>query len=370
MTQNKNDHSVLIIDDEIDNTDLFKQILKDDYDVCVANSGQKALEILEKKIFDLILLDIRMPGMDGYTTCKKIKADTKNIDVDIVFVSGLDSTEEIVACYEAGGSDYLLKPVRASELLHKVRLAIENRSKRIAAEKHEKDAVATAMTAISSAGEQGVVLEFLQHSFTVKNHDELAKLICKATKQYDLDSTVLIRSKDKLIYAGSSESISPLAKELLIRLKDSGRIREKDNYFLANFGNITQLIKKMPDDPDKRGRLRDHLALLLEGAAAKADALDTQQNAENLLIDMSYTVSKVNQLQSDYKEQAVHIMDDVLQKLEKSFLTYGLTEEQEKILMNIVQDGINQSLENMDKSVLIDNLLNDVLRKLSEHVEK
>lgn len=118
--------SVLIVDDEPKNIQLLGNLLKENnYDVEFALNGEKALEWLNSKLFDLILLDIMMPGEDGYSVCKKIKSDISKQHIPIIFITAKTETEDIVRGFEAGGSDYVTKPFKAPELLARVKKEVE-----------------------------------------------------------------------------------------------------------------------------------------------------------------------------------------------------------------------------------------------------
>ena len=269
---------ILIVDDSTDDIHVLMENLKQDYAVLAATSGDKALELAARDPQpDLILMDVSMPGMNGYETCQRLKADPVTKMIDVIFVSAHNTTEEKLAGYDAGGSDYLIKPVQPVELQQKVKLAINNLDAQTEVAVEKDMAMQTAMTAITSIGEQGVVLDFMRRSFTVNSIEELAKLIIEATGTYGLENSVQIRGSREMFNASTTEPISPLEQELLHHLKDAGRLRENGANFVMNFGPITQLIKNMPEDEEKRGRLRDHLAILLEGAEATLRTLEMQQ---------------------------------------------------------------------------------------------
>ncbi len=118
--------SILIVDDEPKNIQLLGNLLKEkDYDVEFAMDGTKALEWIENKHFDLILLDIMMPGMDGYDVCKKIKSDHEKKHIPVIFLTAKTETEDIVRGFEVGGADYITKPFKAPELLARVKVHVE-----------------------------------------------------------------------------------------------------------------------------------------------------------------------------------------------------------------------------------------------------
>jgi len=362
---NDDKRRILMVDDSVDDIHVLMENLKQDYAVLAATNGEKALEMAAKSPQpDVILMDVMMPGVDGYEACRRLKADPNTQNIDIIFVSAHDTTEEKLTGYEAGGSDYLIKPVQPHELLQKVKLAVQNKVVRTEAAKEKEMAMQTAMTAISSAGEQGVVLDFMRRSFTTANLGELARLIVEAMANYGLENSVQIRGSRELVNASTTEPMAPLEQELILRLKDAGRIRENGKRFIANFGEISLLIKNMPEDEDKRGRLRDHIAMLLEGAESRVHALEMALELEQTVQDSNRALKNIQAVQKVHKEKAVQIMDEVLRKIEHSFLSYGLTEEQEDLLLNIVQTGVNQSLDNLEQSLQVDQQLHNIVERL------
>ncbi|RLA73249.1 MAG: diguanylate cyclase response regulator [Epsilonproteobacteria bacterium] len=91
-----------------------------EYDVSVALDGENALEYIEKEKPDLILLDVSMPGMDGYEVCSILKGDLKTKDIPILFLSANTDADSIVKGFDAGGVDYIVKPYRPKEVLARV----------------------------------------------------------------------------------------------------------------------------------------------------------------------------------------------------------------------------------------------------------
>lgn len=124
---------VLIVDDNSDNIKLLSNILFEaQYNVAIANSGAKAIKIANKKLPDLILLDIMMPEMNGFEVCYILKQNDLTKDIPIIFLTAKTETESIVEGFETGAVDYLTKPFRTEELLARVNTQLELRSKTFA----------------------------------------------------------------------------------------------------------------------------------------------------------------------------------------------------------------------------------------------
>jgi len=120
---------ILLVDDAPQSLGaLCSELEADGYTVIVAIDGASALERLELVSPDAILMDALMPGMDGFETCRRIKSDPAWAHVPVIFMTGLSETSQIVKGFDAGGVDYVVKPVRAEEV--KVRLATHVRNAR------------------------------------------------------------------------------------------------------------------------------------------------------------------------------------------------------------------------------------------------
>ena len=119
---------ILIVDDVPDNIQVAMSLLREDsYEFSFANSGEKALSILQNDdaAFDLILLDIMMPGLDGYETCQCIKRQTQLKDIPIIFLTAKADVDSIARAFKVGGVDYVTKPFHAAELLARVRTHVQ-----------------------------------------------------------------------------------------------------------------------------------------------------------------------------------------------------------------------------------------------------
>jgi two-component system, sensor histidine kinase and response regulator len=117
-------NKILLVDDDAKNLQVAMNILKN-YNVIYAQSGEKALELLEKNDFDLILLDIVMPLMDGYYVCSKIKENEKTKNIPIIFLTVKDDEKDIVKGFELGAVDYIVKPFYSEVLLKRVEVHLK-----------------------------------------------------------------------------------------------------------------------------------------------------------------------------------------------------------------------------------------------------
>lgn len=115
--------TVLVIDDEPTSLGMITDALEAaEISVLVATSGEAALDLLDRILPDLILVDAIMPGMDGFETTLRIKRNTRLAGIPVIFLTGLTESEDVVEAFEVGGVDYVRKPVNLNELLARVRV--------------------------------------------------------------------------------------------------------------------------------------------------------------------------------------------------------------------------------------------------------
>lgn len=116
----KNNHKILIVDDEPNNLKLLHQILKDKYQLIFATDGEKALAAAKSHCPDLILLDIMMPDIDGYEVCKNLKKSLDTVNIPVIFVTAMGEIEDEAKGFDMGAVDYILKPVSGPIVLRRV----------------------------------------------------------------------------------------------------------------------------------------------------------------------------------------------------------------------------------------------------------
>ena len=119
---------ILVVDDHSENLKMLSAILNPDkYKVRIAQSGVQALRSVETKPPDLIILDIRMPEMDGYEVCRRLKQDKISREIPIIFISALDVPMDKVKAFEVGGVDYITKPFNSEEVIARINTHLQLR---------------------------------------------------------------------------------------------------------------------------------------------------------------------------------------------------------------------------------------------------
>lgn len=140
--------TVLVVDDRADNLEAAKTALEGaGYRVLLASEGESAIAVFVAEDPDCVLLDVRMPGLDGFAVCKRIRALPRGVDTPIVFLTALRDVDTFDQALRSGGDDFLTKPVQSTELLVRVQSALLLRRMRVELRehydllKHQRDAL-------------------------------------------------------------------------------------------------------------------------------------------------------------------------------------------------------------------------------------
>ncbi|PLX70601.1 MAG: diguanylate cyclase response regulator [Denitrovibrio sp.] len=132
---------VLIVDDNKQNLKVLGNVLKEntDYNLAFAISGEEAFAYINKSLPDMVLLDVMMPGMDGFTVCSELSKNEQTSDIPIIFITAKSETEDIIKGFEAGGVDYVTKPFNDAELLVRINTHVEMKKSRDMLEQKNKE---------------------------------------------------------------------------------------------------------------------------------------------------------------------------------------------------------------------------------------
>jgi len=366
--------TILAVDDTPENIDIISEVLRDDYNVVVALNGEEALEIFDDgPMPDVVLLDVMMPGMDGFEVCKKIRERWSASELPVIFISALDGQEDRLKGFDAGGNDYLTKPIIVDELRKKVELTVEHRtiSKRL---QQEADFVrSTAMAAMSAAGELGVVLEFLRHSFNAQTPLALAQLVVNTMLSYQLNCSIQLDMGGERVELGENGPLTPMEVGVIETLKTKGRIFDYQQRTVINYPNMSMLIKNMPvDEPERYGRIKDNAALIAEGADARVTSMKIANELEGkelklkkVINNTSEVLGHITERHQVHKQGTREIMDELLSALEASFMSLGLTEPQEEHLLKISNEAIEKALSLYDQDAKTDQFMNALQKELT-----
>lgn len=371
---------IMIVDDSPQEIHSLIEELKDDFIVTAATSADGAMEMLHSGDKpNLMLLDVNMPGTNGLEACEIIKSDPELNDIDIIFLSANDSTEEIIRGLDVGAADYVTKPYDPDVLRSKIRRVVSSHDQRMELVKQANSASKLVYTLISESGYLGNIVNFLRESFSLKNPEGLMDATINALRQYDLNSVVYFNAEPIVMTDSTSGVPTMLEMELLQRMyAHFDPIVEKGNRAFIIQENLVVLIKNMPMEEERRGSLKDQLMILLEGANARlknfaesvTQSSEKVQEIRKTVMDARNALNEIHTLQEDHKRRSMTILDEMLVDVEHSFFSMGLTDEQEKEIMDILTTTLNRSLDNFEHGVAVDAKIKKIIIDLSQLAAK
>ena len=351
-------YTVFVVDDDKTTRLLLSSMLASKYLVEAFDSAESCLERLAQKLPNLLLLDVGLPGMDGYELCRTIKALPECHDIPVVFLSGHDSPDDIMAGYGAGGQDYVVKPFEMVGLS----LKIEN-LRRIGQDKKSlqeqvKGSDELATLVLANLDEYAVLIKFLRSLNECNNYQETVEAILRSLAAFHLEGAVQIRLRAfEKTFSKAGENW-PLEIAVMNHIRSLERIFEFRTRCAYNFDHITILVTNMPvADADLCGRIRDHLAIAAESAEAKLMALQSFSDNANmrgeihgLLSAIGQTMDSCKQQNDEAKRRGATYKSSILDDLIASFAHLGMLRQQEEEILEMVRDRSNNLTDLYDVS--------------------
>ena len=369
------EHTLMIVDDAEEDRVILANLLSNSFNLIVcsdASSAIKSLGLEEKP--DLILLDVEMPAINGYDACAMIREDQQLNDIDIIFLSAHDTTEEIIQGLDAGAIDYIAKPYNDNILQTKIKKALAAQKNKQQLEQQAIAATQLAHTLMSESGSMGNVINFLRASFSVGSVKELIQLLIETLNTSGLNTVVLAKTEFQHVLASSQGEPNNLEGELLERFYGQSQpFFEKEQRLFVIQKNIVLFIKNMPVESEKRGSLKDSLMILLEGVNAKLDFFESShikssRRAETVRTAMMDALTKLDEIQTkevEHKQESKIILEKMVRNVEESVISMGLTEVQETQLISMLQASIQESEFHLDAGVHLDEQVKKTVIELT-----
>jgi CheY-like chemotaxis protein len=370
MSENK--FKIFVVDDDPVAQMIITDRLNDPaYEVHTFDSGDDCLSSSDQEP-DLILMDIEMPGMDGIQTCYKIREDW-NSHIQILFISRHDDLETRLTAFDAGGNDFIVKPSAPNELddlAQKIRIAHRYIQQQRGLSEQANCAQQAAMSAVSLMSEQGIVIEYLRNSFACKTPADLGQAILNALAEYGLQGIVEVRAGSRgSEYLSSKGPASPLEISIVGHARKMDKIFHFSDRMALNFPNVTLLVVHLPtDDEDLIGRLRDHLALIMEGAEARLDAMLKNDGIALAVSSLSKTIEQIGQGQTSARTEVRQLIFQLQTDIERSLVNLGLTEAQEYSVAEVARQASDHFNSILDNDVSLSDQLRgivDIFQKLT-----
>ena len=356
-------------------THLSKLTL-DEFLVEIFDQPNTCLQRMSDVVPDILVLDLPDNDQKSIEFCKEVKDDFMLNSAHVLIISPNSDIETQLACYDAGAEDVLERPVDTIALQRKLQITGRFLKEKRSLSHQAGFATQTAMSAMSSMGELGLVLQFMGRSLVCKTPDALAAEVLNTVRQYDLAGAVQFRLPEGDITFGEEGINVPLEVSILNHARTAGRIFQFKTHCVFNFGLMTLLIKNMPlDDQEKCGRIRDNLAHLAEGGAERLRTLCLEREVEEKRNSLSNTLAEVENaldtVYANYRRATFDLTQTMLEYQEalgQSFVHLQLTGEQESELTATASKYMKKMVNKQDESLFIIGQLEKLAQKLKQAI--
>lgn len=363
-------NSIWIVDDDEIGAAVPRVALDGQFSVSVIPSGVEALSRLESFTPDVILLDIRMPDLDGYDTCRALRAQLPTGEQPaVIFLSSLDSLEDRLRAYEAGGDDFLIKPVAPDEVVQKVRTVLGWIGERQRLKAEHDSVQKMAMGFLTNLGEAGIALNYLRNAPSCVITPLLAQMTLSTVSDYGLEAVLQCRMPWGNETFNVQGPASPLEESVFAQTVHLDRIFQFRSRMVVNYPHASLLVKNLPvDDEERTGRLRDYLAIVAEGCENNLCALIGKSEVERRNKQLAATAvaieTAIDTLRTQYRNQQGEmrvILHQLSEQLAKQMLHFGLSDSQEALLNAQLDSGFEKALNLFQQGLEFDTQLGSLL---------
>ncbi len=309
---------ILVVDDNPDNVQVLGNILNiKGYRVAIAMDGNQALDYIQNKKYpDLVLLDIMMPGIDGFEVCNRLKADTQTANIPVIFLTALADTENKLNGFEVGGEDYVTKPFAQAEVLARINTILKRRYAEAALRESEemlKSTLESMDDLVFVLDKNGVVLECYQSNKLDADYLSPENSIGKSYKE--LLPSDIAEQFDKVI-VGTTESDQIQQVESFLQMNG------KTNWYSTKFSlrkdidgkitGITAVARNITEQKLAEESLRENDRLKSEFVSSVSHELRTPLAS---IVGFSSTILRNENLDKENLQQFVKIIYDESERL-------------------------------------------------------
>ena len=363
--------TILIVDDEEIALELIQTILTPTYDTHCAMTAAQCLDQFRQHPIDIVLLDVNLPDISGLELCKQLLATSPKLPV--VFISALDTDDERMAGFDAGAYDYIVKPVNPTELLAKIAFIIDQKSKTSQLAQQNIELNSAVMNSIMSAGELGLVIQYAIAVLDIFDHSRLASELTSTLKQLSVeDAVAFIESDQQDIFLGSEGDCTPMEVHIVAMLREKGRIVSIDQKIQVNEKRASLLIKQLTNDPMLRGRILDHVPLLLQITSKRAENIDTANQLierDKLFEIITETADSLRHAESNIRShicEIVGIADREFDSIIQDINHMMLDEEHETMLIGSLKNAEKKANHSADEALAVCSRFGEIILKLKK----
>ncbi|MBX2808606.1 MAG: response regulator [Cellvibrionaceae bacterium] len=352
LKQQTRQDKVLIVDDEVFIRKALTRSLKDDYQLQAVASGDECLQSARQWQPDVILLDVEMPGKNGFEVCDEIKRDPLLQSIPVVFLSSHTDLRQRMHSFDVGGDDYLMKSSDKELILYKLKHLCDKGREHKTLAHQVQAAQQTSLEALNTSFELGKAVRFIEQTYQLGSYETLAAKLLQTLTDLGLKATVLMMTvKGEMFFSNTAKQVPPLEIEVIRGLHSDKRFTDFGCRTQTNYPRVALLVKNMPlEDRGQYGRLKDFFPFVLCSTDAKICMLDAeeqmleqQHNLTESAKVLDGVLSTIGSRLTDNRANTEAIISAAIDELNVELPKMGLDDDQEKFIFDTF-DNIRESL--------------------------
>ena len=361
--------SVLAIDDDKLIHQIIEKTLTENNQVSHAYNGEEGIQIARDTHPDIILLDVEMPGINGFEVCCKLKQQTETKDIPIMFLSSRSSLEERIKGYNSGADDYIVKPFETEELLARIKVLYQYKKQSQTLKQDIEHAQNTAAVAMTDYSDMGRAMRYVSQTYGVKSLSRLSECFFEFFYPLELNVVTAFWLETGNEFFSNNSAVCPLEKELMLNAKEGERFIDFGARTIINYPNVSLLIKNMPlDNPSLYGRYKDLFPHILEATNAKLGTLELHNQLSEQAQQITQTFELVDstlreQIQSLYSNSkvSVELIETLYRHFCQSVPRLALEVDQEEYILGSVEETVEKLRNHLTMGNEIQSSFNEVM---------
>ena len=362
---------VLVVDDDPAVSDLLVALLSEKYQALTAGCDQSDLvDFCRQEKPSCILLDVNLGNSDGRDLCLRIKQDFGDSAPPIIFISGDDSEENVISCFEQGGDDFIAKPFSAEQVVRKVEslLRYDTLFRNLQSQSEELSELVT--TTMSQASSYGAVLTMVKQINVANTEQGIAQCVFDYLASQGLTSSIYFKNLfGNSCYDQKAKICSPIIKEVFELAHNRQRLYKMGTRLLVSDKHVSILVKNPPpENAEEYGVFIDVIAVIIEALEARYLGLLREQRLSKLHTELSQVIHDLHYGVEDVRAKKQKLIDEIVLRVGLSFHELDLSEKQEDFFSKMLEDTVMGHDDNNNIIMNLQNKLSSLVEEINELV--
>lgn len=370
MPENK--RKVLVVDDDPTISELLVTLLSSKFDGVAAEPSEvDIVDFCKTQKPSCILLDVNLGGYDGRDICQQLKQEFGDFAPPIIFISGDDSKENIISCFDKGADDFIAKPFSAEQVIRKVESLLRYDTLFRTLYNQSEELTELVSSTMSQASSYGSVLNMVKQINIANTEQGIAQCIFDFLKSQGIASAVYFTN----LFGSSSfddkaKICSPIVKEVFELAHNRQRLNKLGSRLIVSDKHVSILVKNPPaEESEQYGIFIDIIAVIIEALEARYLGLLREQRLSKLHTELSGVIHDLHHSVENVRAKKQKLIDDIVLRISLSFHELEMTEQQENFFSQMLEDTVMGHDDNNNVIMSLQNKLSSLVEEINELVE-